>query len=131
MVRPAKRPALRVSSPCESVSTKSIAPPIWAPSCFEKVNVPVLGIVENMSYLECPECDHRIALFGEGGGAQLASEVGLPLLAQMPLDPRIVAGGDAGRPIVVEHPESVAAKIFQTLANQVAAFAASAATHAG
>jgi ATP-binding protein involved in chromosome partitioning len=98
---------------------------------FERVKVPVLGIVENMSYLECPECTHRIALFGEGGGAQLASEVGLPLLAQVPLDPRIVAGGDAGRPIVLEHPDSAAAKVFQALVRQVTALATSPAAHAG
>jgi ATP-binding protein involved in chromosome partitioning len=95
---------------------------------FQRVNVPVLGIVENMSYLECPDCNHRIALFGEGGGKQLASEVDLPLLAQLPLDPRIVAGGDAGRPIVVEHPDSAAARVFQSLVEYVTAFAAA---HAG
>ena len=88
---------------------------------FQRVNVPVLGIVENMSHFECPACSHTVALFGEGGGARLAAEVDLPLLAQVPLDPRIVAGGDAGRPIVVEHPDAPAARVIRELVDQLAA----------
>jgi ATP-binding protein involved in chromosome partitioning len=88
---------------------------------FETVHVPVLGIVENMSHFTCPSCGHATALFGEGGGGRLAAEVGVPLLAQIPLDPRIVAGGDAGRPLVVAHPESDAARALVSLADRVAA----------
>jgi ATP-binding protein involved in chromosome partitioning len=58
--------------------------------------VPVLGVVENMSYLENPETGKPIAVFGSGGGQALADEVNVPLLAQIPLDPRVVEGGDTG-----------------------------------
>jgi len=86
---------------------------------FERVNVPVLGIVENMSYFECPHCGKPSAIFGEGGGERLATEVGLPVLARIPLDPRVVAGGDTGAPIVVASPESSAAVALTALAARV------------
>lgn len=88
---------------------------------FERVQVPVLGIVENMSHFTCPSCGETVALFGSGGGGRLAAEVGVPLLAQIPLDPRIVAGGDDGRPIVVAHPDSAAALALVALAKRVGA----------
>ncbi|MBV9878949.1 MAG: Mrp/NBP35 family ATP-binding protein, partial [Gemmatirosa sp.] len=77
---------------------------------FERVNVPVLGVVENMSYLENPETGKPIAVFGSGGGQALADEVGVPLLGQVPLDPRIVEGGDTGRPIVAAEPNAGASR---------------------
>ena len=86
---------------------------------FERVNVPVLGIVENMSYFECPHCGKPSPIFGEGGGERLATEVGLPLLARIPLDPRVVAGGDTGAPIVVAAPDSSAAVALSALATRV------------
>ena len=86
---------------------------------FERVNVPVLGIVENMSYFECPHCGKPSAIFGEGGGERLATEVGLPVLARIPLDPRVVAGGDTGAPIVVAAPDSSAAVALTALAVRV------------
>jgi ATP-binding protein involved in chromosome partitioning len=88
---------------------------------FERVNVPVLGIVENMSYLENPETGKPIAVFGSGGGQQLADEVGVPLLGQIPLDPRVVEGGDTGRPIVVSEPTSAVARALVSVAERVAA----------
>jgi len=87
---------------------------------FQRVNVPVLGIVENMSHYECPHCGAESQIFGEGGGNRLASEVKLPVLAHVPLDPRIVGGGDKGRPIVIAHPESPAARALFELADKVA-----------
>jgi ATP-binding protein involved in chromosome partitioning len=86
---------------------------------FQRVSVPVLGIVENMSYLECPHCGKPTPIFGSGGGERLAHEVGLPLLAQVPLVPRIMEGGDTGQPIVVADPASSAAKVFVQLAARV------------
>ena len=86
---------------------------------FERVGVPVLGIVENMSYLENPETGKPIAVFGAGGGQRLADEVGRPLLAQIPLDPRVVEGGDTGRPIVAAAPESPAARALAGAAERV------------
>jgi ATP-binding protein involved in chromosome partitioning len=87
---------------------------------FERTGVPVLGIVENMSYFECPHCGKPTALFGSGGGQQLADEVGLPLLGQVPINPRIAEGGDQGRPIVTADPTSPAAKAFSAIARRVA-----------
>ncbi|HEV3031595.1 MAG TPA: Mrp/NBP35 family ATP-binding protein [Polyangia bacterium] len=86
---------------------------------FERVNVPVFGIVENMSYFECPHCGKPSPIFGEGGGEHLATEVGLPLLARIPLDPRVVAGGDTGAPIVVAAPDSTAAVVLTALAARI------------
>jgi ATP-binding protein involved in chromosome partitioning len=87
---------------------------------FERTGVPVLGIVENMSYLENPETGKPIAVFGSGGGQQLADEVRVPLLGQVPLDPRVVEGGDTGRPIVAAAPQTGAARALDALATRVA-----------
>jgi ATP-binding protein involved in chromosome partitioning len=86
---------------------------------FERVSVPVLGIVENMSYLENPETGKPIAVFGSGGGQQLADQVGYPLLAQIPIDPRVAEGGDTGRPIVVAEPRAGVARALEALAVRV------------
>ena len=83
---------------------------------FERVEVPVLGIVENMSWLECTHCGKPMALFGEGGGQRLADEVGLPLLGQVPLYPPVMTGGDTGVPIVVADANSSAAKALRAIA---------------
>ncbi len=77
---------------------------------FERVGVPVLGIVENMSYFESPETGKPIAIFGTGGGQRLADELGVPLLGAVPLHPPVGVGGDSGRPIVVADPTCSAAK---------------------
>jgi ATP-binding protein involved in chromosome partitioning len=88
---------------------------------FEKVAVPVLGIIENMSYFTPPEFpDRRYYLFGEGGGKRTAGELGVDFLGEVPIDPRVVEGGDAGRPILVHAPDSLAAQAFQVLAGKVA-----------
>ncbi|MEO8946409.1 MAG: Mrp/NBP35 family ATP-binding protein [Gemmatimonadaceae bacterium] len=86
---------------------------------FERVGVPILGIVENMSYFECPHCGKPSALFGSGGGRRLADLLNLPLLSEVPLYPRVMEGGDSGRPIVVAEPESGAAKVLTELAARV------------
>jgi ATP-binding protein involved in chromosome partitioning len=92
---------------------------------FQRVNVPVLGIVENMSWFECPHCGKPTALFGTGGGERLAKELELPLLAQIPLVPQVREGGDAGAPIVVSDPTSSAARALAQIADRVAAHFAS------
>ena len=86
---------------------------------FERTAVPVLGIVENMSYFENPETGTPIALFGSGGGERLAKECELPLLGQVPIDPRIQEGGDTGRPIVAAEPASRAAQALAAIAQRV------------
>lgn len=76
---------------------------------FQRVDVPVLGIVENMSYFLCPHCGDRTAIFGTGGGGRLAAELGVPLLAEIPLYPAVLEGADRGQPIVVSEPDAPAA----------------------
>jgi ATP-binding protein involved in chromosome partitioning len=88
---------------------------------FQRVNVPVLGIVENMSWFECPHCGKPTALFGSGGGKKLADELQLDLLAQIPLYPRVMEGGDEGKPIVATDPQSAAARALANLAERVVA----------
>lgn len=83
---------------------------------FERVQVPILGVVENMSTLHCPECSHPIDVFGAGGGKDMAEEVGVSFLGAIPLDGAVVRSGDAGRPIVAEDPESPVTRAYQALA---------------
>ena len=87
---------------------------------FERVTVPVLGIVENMSWFECPHCGKPSPIFGSGGGERLAKEVGLPLLGQIPLFARVLEGGDSGAPIVLSDPQSSAARALFGIADGVA-----------
>ncbi|MEO6446483.1 MAG: Mrp/NBP35 family ATP-binding protein [Gemmatimonadaceae bacterium] len=85
---------------------------------FQRTGVPVLGVVENMSWLECPHCGKPTAIFGSGGGQRLADECEIPLLAQVPMYPRIMEGGDTGRPIVVSDGDSAAAVALSALADE-------------
>jgi ATP-binding protein involved in chromosome partitioning len=86
---------------------------------FRQVRVPVLGIVENMSYFE-GEDGKRINLFGHGGGRKLANEAGVPFLGEIPIDPRVAECGDHGEPIVRKYPDSGVAKAYRALAATVA-----------
>ena len=83
---------------------------------FEKVNVPVLGIVENMSFFLCPHCGERTDIFSTGGGSRLAAELGLPLLAQIPIQARVQELCETGIPVVLAEPDSPAAKALIGLA---------------
>jgi ATP-binding protein involved in chromosome partitioning len=94
---------------------------------FRQLNVPVLGIVENMSYYECPDCGEREEIFGSGGGASLAKQFGTRLLAEIPLVPEIRKGGDAGTPISAELPDHPVSQAFAKLASEVEAAVESAA----
>ena len=87
---------------------------------FQRVSVPVLGIVENMSWLECGRCGERTPLFGSGGGQALADELGVPLLGEIPIYPAVRSGGDEGVPIVLTEPESAAARALADTAHRVA-----------
>ena len=86
---------------------------------FERVAVPVIGIVENMSYFICPNCEEKHRLFGTGGGKRLADELGVPLLAEVPFFPAVLSGGDVGQPIVVSEPQSPAAQVLFDLAGRL------------
>jgi ATP-binding protein involved in chromosome partitioning len=86
---------------------------------FEKVGVPVLGIVENMSYFRCPHCGERTAIFASGGGRRLADELGLPLLAEIPLQERVQELCESGQPVVLAEPDTPVARAFAGLAAEV------------
>ncbi len=86
----------------------------------ERTNLRPLGVIENMSWFVCPHCGEREFVFGEGGGAEAAETLGVPLLAQVPLVPALRAGGDAGRPIVLTDPDSPAGEALRAAAREVA-----------
>jgi len=88
---------------------------------FEKVAVPVVGIIENMSTFVCPHCGEETDIFKRGGGERTAETLGCAFLGRIPLDPAIVAGGDAGEPIVVTQTEGPHAQAFAAVANAVVA----------
>jgi ATP-binding protein involved in chromosome partitioning len=87
-----------------------------AASMFEKVNVPVLGIVENMSYFLCPSDGKRYDIFGSGGGEREAARLKVPLIGQVPIDIATREAGDKGTPIVIAEPASAVAKSFAAIA---------------
>jgi ATP-binding protein involved in chromosome partitioning len=87
---------------------------------FDKVGVPILGIIENMSGYTCPQCGHHDPIFAAGGGRRLAAEVGAPFLGEIPIDGSVARGGDAGVPVVVGDPGSAHARIFIELAATLA-----------
>lgn len=86
---------------------------------FQQVNTTVLGIIENMSYYDCPKCGKREDVFGSGGGEQIARRFGVPLLGRVPLFTDIRAGGDSGKPIVVERPDHPVSQLFMHIAGKV------------
>ncbi|MCO5128948.1 MAG: Mrp/NBP35 family ATP-binding protein [Xanthobacteraceae bacterium] len=86
---------------------------------FKKVNVPVLGIVENMSYFQCPECGTRSDIFGHGGARHEAERLGVPFLGEVPLHMAIRATSDAGTPVVASEPNGPHAAIYRAIATQV------------
>jgi ATP-binding protein involved in chromosome partitioning len=92
-----------------------------AVSMFDRLKVPVFGVVENMSYFVCPHCGERTDIFGHGGARTAADELGLEFLGEIPLDAETRSAGDQGVPITESHPESPQAKAFMALAEKVAA----------
>ncbi|MBI2760743.1 MAG: Mrp/NBP35 family ATP-binding protein [Chloroflexi bacterium] len=109
--------AVIVSTPQEVALEDAVK----AVAMFEKLNVPVFGIVENMSYFICPNCEYRHEIFGHGGARDAAEETGLDFLGEVPLDTRVRSGGDSGMPVTVADPDSPAAKAFTAIAERVAA----------
>jgi ATP-binding protein involved in chromosome partitioning len=87
---------------------------------FQKVNVPVLGIVENMSYYICPQCGHREEIFKHGGGRRTAEQLKVPFLGEIPLDPKVAIGGDSGEPIVAAEPKSGVTEAYLKIAEEIA-----------
>lgn len=86
---------------------------------FEKMNVPVIGVIENMSVFICPHCGKETRIFGKGGGRKLEQEMGVRLLTELPLDPMMVESGDKGIPVVIHAPRSRIARAFIELAERL------------
>jgi ATP-binding protein involved in chromosome partitioning len=87
---------------------------------WQKVEVPVLGIIENMSYFACPKCGHHEEIFARGGGQRLAERQGLPFFGEIPMVSAVRGSGDGGKPIVLAEPDSEVARIFQGIARRLA-----------
>lgn len=109
--------AVVVTTP-QSVSVADVRKAV---AMFRQLNIPVLGVVENMSYFVCGHCDERTEIFGHGGGRRMADELSIPFLGEVPIDTRVRSGGDDGRPIVDEAPDAPAAVAFSEVAGKVAA----------
>jgi len=92
-----------------------------AAAMFKKVNVPILGVIENMSSFSCPHCGERVEIFGHGGGKRVAEQFHSTFLGEIPLDVRVRQGGDEGRPVVVHDPKSGPALVFKDMAEKLAA----------
>jgi ATP-binding protein involved in chromosome partitioning len=109
--------ALVVTTP-QGVSVSDVRKAV---GMFRQLNIPLLGVVENMSYFVCGHCNERTEIFGHGGGRRMAEELGVPFLGEVPIDTRVREGGDDGKPIVALAPESPAARAFAEVAGRVAA----------
>ena len=109
--------ALIVTTPQEV----AVLDALRAVKMFRQVHCPLLGVIENMSYFVCPDCGEREELFGAGGGARMAAQEGMTLLARLPIYPELREAGDEGLPMVLAHPEHPASLAFMELARQVAA----------
>jgi len=88
---------------------------------YRKLNIPTIGLIENMSHFECPSCGHESDIFGKGGGEELAEQMSVPFIGRVPLYEPIRRGGDSGIPIVVGDPESPASRALMSAAERVAA----------
>jgi ATP-binding protein involved in chromosome partitioning len=97
-----------------------------AVNMFEQVRVPILGIVENMSYLTCPHCNERIDVFSTGGGRTTAEQMNVHFLAEVPLAPEVRVGGDSGKPVAARAESDPQAKVFVEMARSLIARAAEA-----
>jgi ATP-binding protein involved in chromosome partitioning len=99
----------------------SLADSRRAIAMYKKLNIPPLGIIENMSYFACPNCGHEADIFGHGGGERMASELGVPFLGRVPIYQPIREGSDSGVPLLISEPDSPAAQAFMLAAEQMAA----------
>ncbi len=99
----------------------SLADTRRAVAMYKKLNIPTLGVIENMSYFVCPECQHESDIFGNGGGEAMATSLGVPFLGRVPLYQPIREGGDSGVPVMISEPGSPAARAIVAAAEQAAA----------
>lgn len=87
---------------------------------FNKLNVPIVGVVENMSYLQCPHCHQEVYIFGKGGGKKISEDFNIPFVGEIPLHPEIREGSDIGKPAVLSSPNSLQAQAFTKTAKLIA-----------
>ncbi|HZR22122.1 MAG TPA: Mrp/NBP35 family ATP-binding protein [Vicinamibacterales bacterium] len=99
----------------------SLADSRRAVAMFKKLNIPTLGIIENMSYFACPSCHHESDIFGHGGGEAMATELNIPFIGRLPIYQPIREGSDVGVPLMISEPDSPAAKAFMAAAERTAA----------
>ncbi|NDF35500.1 MAG: chromosome partitioning protein, partial [Nitrosopumilaceae archaeon] len=97
-----------------NVATKAIG-------MFNKLNVPIIGVIENMSYFICPKCSDKHYIFGEGGAKRISEQFSIPFLGEIPLNSGIMEGSDKGKPIILSHPTSPSAEAIRVSAKNVAA----------
>jgi len=98
----------------------ALADVIRAKQMFDKVNIPVLGVVENMSQFICPHCGKGTHVFSHGGGRKAAERFGVPFLGEIPLEIKVREAGDNGTPVVASHPDSAEARAFVDMARNIA-----------
>jgi ATP-binding protein involved in chromosome partitioning len=94
---------------------------VKAVSMFEKLNVPIIGVVENMSFFICPNCNDKHYIFGEGGAKKISEQFSMPFLGEIPLNSGIMTGSDLGKPIMITNPDSPSALAFRKSAKNIAA----------
>ena len=99
----------------------SLADSRRAVAMYKKLNIPPLGIIENMSYFVCPTCEHESDIFGRGGGEKMAAELGIPFIGRIPIYQPIREGSDTGIPLMISEPDSPAARAFMSAAERAAA----------
>jgi ATP-binding protein involved in chromosome partitioning len=99
----------------------SLADSRRAVAMYKKLNIPPLGLIENMSHFVCPECQHEADIFGHGGGEKMAAELGIPFLGRIPIYQPIREGSDAGVPLMISEPDSPASRAFMAAAERMAA----------
>ena len=87
-----------------------------------QLNIPIIGIVENMSGFTCPQCDAKYDIFKSGGGKKISDDLGVPFLGSIPIDPMICKDSDKGNPFVTEHPKSSAAEAFMNIVEKIETF---------
>lgn len=87
---------------------------------FNKLNVPIVGVIENMSYLECPHCNEKIQTFGKGGGQKVSEQYNIPFIGEIPLHHQIMEGSDVGKPVLISDPNSNQSHVFSKVAKTVA-----------
>ncbi len=93
---------------------------VKAVGMFEKLNVPIIGVVENMSHFICPNCNDKHYIFGNGGAKKISEQFKIPFLGEIPLNPGIMSGSDLGKPIMISHSDSPSAVAFRTAAKNIA-----------